>query len=85
MRPSGRIFLHSHIIEDEDLGRLISKIAAIIMYAFIGITTLVTVGVDTKSLLAGIVITGFTIGFALKEVATNFISGIFLVINKPFI
>ncbi len=42
-------------------------------------------GVDTKSLLAGIGITGFTIGFALKEVATNFISGIFLVINKSFI
>ncbi len=42
-------------------------------------------GADTKSLLAGIGITGFTIGFALKEIAANFISSIFLVINKPFI
>ncbi|CAF2989532.1 unnamed protein product [Rotaria sp. Silwood2] len=84
-RSRKAFFLHSHIIEDEDLARLISKIAAITIYAFIGVTTLGTVSVDTKSLLAGISITDFTIGFALKEVATNFISGIFLVINKPFI
>jgi len=80
-----RFFLHSHIIQDEDTARLISKTAAITIYAFIGVTTLGTLGFDTKPLLAGIGITGFTIGFALKEVATNFISGIFLVISKPFV
>ena len=83
--PIERFFLRSHIIEDEDLARLISKTAAIAIYAIVGVTTLGTLGVDTKPLLAGIGITGFTIGFALKEVATNFISGIFLVINKPFV
>jgi small-conductance mechanosensitive channel len=80
-----RFFLRSRIIEDEDLARLISKTAAITIYALLGVTTLGTLGVDTKPLLAGIGVTGFTIGFALKEVATNFISGIFLVINKPFV
>jgi small-conductance mechanosensitive channel len=80
-----RFLLRSHIIEDEDLARLLSKTAAITIYAMITVSTLGTLGVDTKPLLAGIGITGFTIGFALKEVATNFISGIFLVINKPFV
>jgi hypothetical protein len=80
-----RFFLRSHIIEDEDLARLLSKTAAITIYAMVTISTLGTLGVDTKPLLAGIGVTGFTIGFALKEVATNFISGIFLVINKPFV
>ncbi len=80
-----RFFLRSHIIEDEDLARLLSKTAAITIYAMFTVTTLGTLGVDTKPLLAGIGVTGFTIGFALKEVATNFISGIFLVINKPFV
>ena len=80
-----RFLLRSHIIEDEDLARLLSKTAAISIYAIVTVTTLGTLGVDTKPLLAGIGITGFTIGFALKEVATNFISGIFLVINKPFV
>ncbi|UJR33693.1 hypothetical protein I4U23_021122 [Adineta vaga] len=83
--PIERLFIRSRIIEDEDLARLISKTAAVTIYAFIGITTLGTLGVDTKPLLAGIGITGFTVGFALKEVATNFISGVFLVINKPFV
>ena len=83
--PIERFYLRSRITEDEDLARLISKTAAITIYAFATVTTLGTLGVDTKPLLAGIGITGFTIGFALKEVATNFISGIFLVINKPFV
>jgi hypothetical protein len=80
-----RFLLRSHIIEDEDLARLLSKTAAITIYAMVTVSTLGTLGVDTKPLLAGIGITGFTIGFALKEVATNFISGVFLVINKPFV
>jgi hypothetical protein len=80
-----RFLLRSHIIEDEDLARLLSKTATITIYAMVTVSTLGTLGVDTKPLLAGIGITGFTIGFALKEVATNFISGIFLVINKPFV
>jgi len=80
-----RFLLHSRIIEDEDLARLISKTGAISIYSILIVTTLGTFGVDTKPLLAGIGITGFTIGFALKEVATNFISGMFLVINKPFV
>ena len=83
--PIERLLLHSRIIENEDLARLISKTVAVTIYAFISVTALGTLGVDTKPLLAGIGITGFTIGFALKEVATNFISGIFLVISKPFV
>ncbi len=80
-----RFLLRSHIIEDEDLARLLSKTAAVTIYAMVTVSTLGTLGVDTKPLLTGIGITGFTIGFALKEVATNFIAGIFLVINKPFV
>jgi hypothetical protein len=83
--PIERLFLRSHLIEDADLARLISKTAAVTIYALTAIMTLGTLGVDTKPLLAGIGVTGFTIGFALKEVATNFISGVFLVINKPFV
>lgn len=43
-----------------------------------------TVGVDTKPLIAGLGITGFTVGFALKDIATNFLSGLMLVLNRPF-
>ncbi len=39
---------------------------------------------DTKPLIAGISVTGFTVGFAMKEIATNFLSGVLLVLTKPF-
>lgn len=47
-------------------------------------TVLGTLGVDTGPIIAGIGVTGFTLGFALKEIATNFLSGVLLVFNKPF-
>ena len=36
------------------------------------------------SLIAGLGIAGFTIGFALQDVAKNFISGILLLLQQPF-
>jgi small conductance mechanosensitive channel len=43
-----------------------------------------TVGFDTKPIVAGLGVTGFTVGFALKDVATNYLSGLLLVLNRPF-
>lgn len=36
------------------------------------------------SLLAGVGVLGLAIGFAFQEIASNFISGIFIAISKPF-
>ena len=43
-----------------------------------------TVGIDTKPFITGLGVTGFTIGFALKDIATNFLSGLMLMTQKPF-
>ncbi|MEW6566560.1 MAG: mechanosensitive ion channel [Chloroflexota bacterium] len=37
-----------------------------------------------NSLIAGLGIAGFTIGFALQDVAKNFIAGLLLLLQKPF-
>lgn len=76
--------LKSNITEDEDMANLISKSAAIGCYGCLGATVLGTLGVDTTPVVAGIGVTGFTVGFALKEIATNFLSGFLLVLQKPF-
>ncbi|HEY90159.1 MAG TPA: mechanosensitive ion channel family protein [Thermoflexia bacterium] len=39
---------------------------------------------DITSFLAGLGIAGFTIGFALQDIARNFVSGILLLIRQPF-
>ena len=79
-----RIILGTKITDDEDMANLIAKSAAVGAWGIAGATVLGTAGVDTTPLIAGIGVTGFTAGFALKEIATNFLSGILLVFDKPF-
>ncbi len=42
------------------------------------------VNFDITSLVAGLGIAGFTIGFALQDVAKNFVAGVLLLLQQPF-
>lgn len=70
--------------EDDDLIYIIAKTTSVAAYSMMGVTLLGTFGVDTKPFIAGIGVTGFAAGFAMKEIATNYISGVLLVVSKPF-
>jgi small-conductance mechanosensitive channel len=48
------------------------------------ITGLGTVGIDISALIAGLGLTGLAIGIALKDVVSNSIAGIMILIYKPF-
>ena len=48
------------------------------------LTSLGTLGVDISALIAGLGITGFAVGFAMKDTMSNFISGVFLMLYTPF-
>jgi small-conductance mechanosensitive channel len=74
----------SHLFDDEDLVHIIARTSSVVSYSLISIALLGTFGVDTKPFIAGIGVTGFAAGFALKEIATNYISGVLLVFSKPF-
>ncbi|KAL3150325.1 hypothetical protein ABBQ32_000170 [Trebouxia sp. C0010 RCD-2024] len=76
--------LRSGITKDDDVARFASKSAAIAIYTLAGFSLLGTLGVDTKPLVAGLGVGGFTVGFALRDVATNFVSGVLLVLQRPF-
>lgn len=84
VRPLYSFIIKSKLTADYDLARFLAKSGAVSIYSLAGITALGTIGIDTSPILTGIGITGFTIGFALKEVATNFLSGVMLVFGKPF-
>lgn len=84
VRPLYSFILKSKLTADPDLARFLAKSGAVTVYSLAGMTALGTVGIDTAPLLTGIGITGFTVGFALKEIATNFLSGVMLVFGKPF-
>jgi small-conductance mechanosensitive channel len=39
---------------------------------------------DVRALVAGLGLTGFALGFALKDVLSNFVSGVMLLAYRPF-
>jgi small conductance mechanosensitive channel len=84
VNPLYRLIMRSKLTEDADLARFLAKSGAMAAYGLASMTALGTLGIDTAPLLTGIGITGFTLGFALKEIATNFLSGVMLVFGKPF-
>ncbi len=49
------------------------------------ITSLGTLGIDISALVAGLGLTGFAIGFALKDTITNLLSGIMILLYRPFV
>lgn len=41
-------------------------------------------GLDIRGILAGLGLTGFALGFALKDTLSNIVSGVFILFYKPF-
>jgi|TARA_Y100001970_G_scaffold85520_1_gene107877 small-conductance mechanosensitive channel len=48
------------------------------------VSSLGTLGIDVSAMVAGLGLTGFALGFALKDTLSNFISGVLVLIYKPF-
>jgi small-conductance mechanosensitive channel len=48
------------------------------------ITGLGTMGVNVAALVAGLGLTGFALGFALKDALSNLLSGVLILVYQPF-
>jgi small-conductance mechanosensitive channel len=48
------------------------------------VTALGTMGIDISALVAGLGLTGFALGFALRDALSNFLAGILLLVYQPF-
>lgn len=73
------------ITKNEAINRLTSSISFFLMFAFGVFIALRVLNLDqtVTSLLAGLGIVGLALGFAFKDIAANFIAGIFLAIKSP--
>lgn len=69
---------------DVDLVRLLSRAARITVLAFGIVTALGTLGVEVNALVAGLGLTGFALGFALRDIIANTLAGILILVYKPF-
>jgi small-conductance mechanosensitive channel len=74
-----------HRIEDPESQELIARIARWTVLTLGTLTALNQIpGIDVSSLLTGLGVLGFTIGFALQDIARNFIAGLLLLVRQPF-
>jgi small conductance mechanosensitive channel len=70
--------------KDPDVVRLLEQTARVSILTFGAVTALGTVGINILALVAGLGLTGFALGFAFKDALSNYLSGILLIIYKPF-
>lgn len=69
---------------DAGLQGLLLKTFSVVVWIFISIMVLSQFGVNVTALLAGLSIAGIAVGFAAKDSLENYISGITILIDKPF-
>lgn len=62
----------------------VARVAYVSVLAFGLVTALGTAGLNIAALVAGLGLTGFALGFALKDIVSNILSGFLLLIYKPF-
>jgi small conductance mechanosensitive channel len=79
LRLSGRADYNTRFIL-----RLAARISFIGLLVFGTITALGTMGVNVSALVAGLGLTGFALGFALKDVLSNLMAGILIILYRPF-
>src|SRR5688572_24335347 len=69
---------------EAEVRELVEDVAGILVLAFGLITALATLGINVTALVAGLGLTGFALGFALQDIIANTLSGILILMYKPF-
>jgi small-conductance mechanosensitive channel len=69
---------------DPNLTHFLGQIVGVSLLVIGGVSALGTMGVDVSALVAGLGLTGFALGFALKDIISNSLSGILVMIYRPF-
>ncbi|HEX7044184.1 MAG TPA: mechanosensitive ion channel domain-containing protein [Burkholderiales bacterium] len=63
---------------------LLSRTARFTLVGLGVVTALGTLGVNIAALVAGLGLTGFALGFALKDTISNLLAGVLLLLYRPF-
>lgn len=66
------------------IGELLASIARISLLILGLVTALGTLGVNITGIVAGLGLTGFALGFALKDSISNVLAGVLIILYRPF-
>lgn len=78
IKSSERLKLDSH------LTLLFVRTSSITLLIFAFVTALGTLGINVSAIVAGLGLTGFALGFALKDTVSNLLSGVLILLYQPF-
>jgi small-conductance mechanosensitive channel len=76
--------LTNRVPHNPDLVELLGRTAKIAVIVFGAITALGTVNVNVSALVAGLGLTGFALGFAFRDILSNFLAGFLILLYRPF-
>jgi small conductance mechanosensitive channel len=77
-------FLHRSERVDLGFEAIANKTLRVVGWTFILLLVLSQLGIDLSALIAGLGIAGLALGFAAKDSLENFISGITILLDRPF-
>ena len=69
---------------DPHLTTFFAQASRVVFTLFGVITALGTVGINVSALVAGLGLTGFALGFAFKDTISNILSGVLILLYRPF-
>jgi small-conductance mechanosensitive channel len=69
---------------DGNLTLLLARASSITLTIFGFVTALGTLGINVSALVAGLGLMGFALGFALKDTISNLLSGVLILLYRPF-
>ena len=69
---------------DSSLVSLVRRANRITLFVLAVLTALGTLGVNISAMVAGLGLTGFALGFALKDTISNLLSGVLILLYRPF-
>lgn len=68
-----------------DLVNLMGQTSKTAMLIFGLVSALGTLGIDVGAMIAGLGLVGFALGFALKDLLSNFLAGFLILLYNPFV
>ena len=69
---------------DSSVINLLARSAHVVLLVIGLVTALGTLGIDVSAIVASLGLTGFAVGFALKDSISNLLSGVLILIHRPF-
>ena len=78
LKLAERLELDPHLI------KFFAQASRVVFTLFGVITALGTVGINVSALVAGLGLTGFALGFAFKDTISNILSGVLILLYRPF-